>query len=90
MQTHAGAAKAAIDAMTQHLAVEWGPEGIRVVGVAPGKEREQFLVGVMMFIQEPLKELWGLSDCLNLVKIQTRRETSEASWNLEMWCRFND
>lgn len=27
MQTHAGAAKAAIDAMTQHLAVEWGPEG---------------------------------------------------------------
>lgn len=36
MQTHAGAAKAAVDAMTQHLAVEWGPEGIRVIGVAPG------------------------------------------------------
>ncbi len=35
-QTHAGAAKAAIDAMTRHLAVEWGPLGIRVNCIAPG------------------------------------------------------
>ncbi|XP_074648128.1 peroxisomal 2,4-dienoyl-CoA reductase [(3E)-enoyl-CoA-producing]-like [Tubulanus polymorphus] len=36
LQAHAGAAKAAIDALTKHLACEWGPLGIRVVGVAPG------------------------------------------------------
>lgn len=35
-QTHAGAAKAAIDAMTRHLAMEWGPLGIRVNCIAPG------------------------------------------------------
>lgn len=36
LQVHAGAAKAAIDKMTQDLALEWGPFGIRVLGIAPG------------------------------------------------------
>jgi len=36
MQSHAGPAKAALDALTRHLAVEWGPAGIRVVAIAPG------------------------------------------------------
>ncbi|KAF8821604.1 2,4-dienoyl CoA reductase 2, peroxisomal family protein, partial [Cardiosporidium cionae] len=36
LQTHAGAAKAAVDAMTKHMAVEWGPYGVRVNGIAPG------------------------------------------------------
>ena len=35
-QTHACAAKAAVDAMTRSLALEWGAHGIRVCGVAPG------------------------------------------------------
>ena len=30
------AAKAAVDAMTRTLAVEWGPQGIRVNAIAPG------------------------------------------------------
>ncbi|KAL8424452.1 hypothetical protein Efla_001054 [Eimeria flavescens] len=36
LQTHAGAAKAAIDALTKHMAVEWGPYNVRVNGIAPG------------------------------------------------------
>ncbi|KAM4025336.1 peroxisomal 2,4-dienoyl-CoA reductase [(3E)-enoyl-CoA-producing] isoform 4-T4 [Anomaloglossus baeobatrachus] len=36
LQVHAGSAKAAIDAMTKHLAVEWGPCKVRVNGIAPG------------------------------------------------------
>lgn len=36
LQCHVGPAKAAIDKLTQDLALEWGPMGIRVVGLAPG------------------------------------------------------
>lgn len=36
LQVHPGAAKAAIEKLTQDLALEWGPMGIRVVGMAPG------------------------------------------------------
>lgn len=31
-----GAAKAGVDALTKVLATEWGPYGIRVVGIVPG------------------------------------------------------
>uniref|UniRef100_UPI00358FB9F8 peroxisomal 2,4-dienoyl-CoA reductase [(3E)-enoyl-CoA-producing] isoform X2 n=1 Tax=Myxine glutinosa TaxID=7769 RepID=UPI00358FB9F8 len=40
MQVHAGCAKAAIDAMTRHLAVEWGPDAVRVNSLAPGPIEE--------------------------------------------------
>lgn len=36
LQAHAGSAKAGIDALTRHLASEWGGRGIRVVAIAPG------------------------------------------------------
>lgn len=36
MQVHAGTAKAGVDAITKHLAVELGPKKIRVVGIIPG------------------------------------------------------
>ena len=35
-QLHVAAAKAAVDAMTRTLAVEWGPQGVRVNAIAPG------------------------------------------------------
>jgi len=35
-QSHAGSAKAAIDALTRHLATELGPFGVRVNALAPG------------------------------------------------------
>lgn len=36
LQAHPGAAKAAVDKLTQDLALEWASAGIRVVGLAPG------------------------------------------------------
>jgi 2,4-dienoyl-CoA reductase [(3E)-enoyl-CoA-producing], peroxisomal len=35
-QSHVSAAKAGIDALTLNLAAEWGKDGIRVCGIAPG------------------------------------------------------
>jgi peroxisomal 2,4-dienoyl-CoA reductase len=35
-QAHASAAKAAVDSLTRSLALEWGCDQIRVVGIAPG------------------------------------------------------
>lgn len=35
-QVHVSAAKAGVDSLTRTLAVEWGPFGIRVNGMAPG------------------------------------------------------
>lgn len=36
LQLHAGTAKAGVDALTKHLAVELGPKGVRVNGICPG------------------------------------------------------
>jgi len=35
-QCHASAAKSAVDSLTRSLALEWGSDGIRVNGIAPG------------------------------------------------------
>jgi NAD(P)-dependent dehydrogenase (short-subunit alcohol dehydrogenase family) len=36
MQAHVCAAKAGVDMLTRCLAIEWGPEGVRVNSIAPG------------------------------------------------------
>ncbi len=54
MQIHVSAAKAAVDAMTRNLAVEWGKYGIRVNGIAPGPIEDT--EGMKRLLPEPLKE----------------------------------
>jgi NAD(P)-dependent dehydrogenase (short-subunit alcohol dehydrogenase family) len=39
-QAHVGAAKAAIDSLMRHLALEWGPHGIRSNAIVPGPIEE--------------------------------------------------
>lgn len=36
LQAHIGAAKAGIDSLMRHLALEWGPHGIRANSIVPG------------------------------------------------------
>jgi peroxisomal 2,4-dienoyl-CoA reductase len=54
MQIHVSAAKAAVDAMTRNLAVEWGRFGIRANGIAPGPIEDT--EGMKRLLPEPLKE----------------------------------
>eukprot|EP00922_Rhytidocystis_sp_ex-Travisia-forbesii_P010218 GHVS01014960.1.p1 GENE.GHVS01014960.1~~GHVS01014960.1.p1 ORF type:complete len:283 (+),score=38.83 GHVS01014960.1:84-932(+) len=89
LQTHAGAAKAAVDAMTKHMAVEWGPYNVRVNGVAPGPvagteglsrlapKQEEGTSGHGLEAFVPLKRLGDVRDVSNMVAFLC---TSEASY----------
>ena len=73
-QLHVAAAKAAVDALTRTLAVEWGPQGIRVNAIAPGPigdtegARRLFSgeVGVRLQRAVPLRRLGTIEDVVNL------------------------
>jgi peroxisomal 2,4-dienoyl-CoA reductase len=54
LQMLPGAAKAAIDAMTRHLAFEWGPSGVRINSLAPGPIGDT--EGMKRLLPEPMKE----------------------------------
>jgi peroxisomal 2,4-dienoyl-CoA reductase len=72
-QVHAAAAKAGIDSLTRTLAVEWGPHGIEVNGIAPGPtadtEGAQRLfpgsAGLAMLRHCPLGRLASIEDTVN-------------------------
>jgi peroxisomal 2,4-dienoyl-CoA reductase len=73
MQIHVSAAKAAVDAVTRNLSVEWGRHGIRVNGIAPGpiEDTEGMKRLVPDFIKEklqkkiPLQRLGKIKDIEN-------------------------
>lgn len=54
MQIHVSAAKAAVDAITRNLSVEWGRYGIRVNGIAPGPIEDT--EGMKRLLMPELKE----------------------------------
>ena len=73
-QLHVAAAKAAVDALTRTLAVEWGPQQIRVNAIAPGPigdtegARRLFpgKVGDMLRAAIPTQRLGAVDDIVNL------------------------
>jgi 2,4-dienoyl-CoA reductase [(3E)-enoyl-CoA-producing], peroxisomal len=85
-QLHVAAAKAAVDALTRTLAVEWGPQGIRVNAIAPGPigdtegARRLFPaeVGERLRNAIPVRRLGRIDDIVNLALFVL----SEAATNL--------
>lgn len=74
-QAHVGAAKAGVDQITRVLALEWGPEGIRVNSVVPGfiddTEGAKRLSASKAFTEQsrqmtPLQRLGSKQDVANL------------------------
>ena len=73
-QLHVAAAKAAVDALTRTLAVEWGPQGTRVNAIAPGpigdtEGARRLLpgkVGEMIKTAIPTGRIGSIDDIVNL------------------------
>lgn len=70
LQCHVGPAKAAIDKLTQDLALEWGPQGIRVVGLAPGGVEDT--EGMKRLLPENMRET--VFKALPLQRFSTAKE----------------
>ncbi|KAK3751496.1 hypothetical protein RRG08_030521 [Elysia crispata] len=73
LQAHLGVAKAGIETLAKHQAVEWGPRGVRVVNVAPGPvESTEGLrrLGMGMPIER-------LNDIIPVGRVATRQELGE-------------
>ncbi|KAK3754443.1 hypothetical protein QZH41_009221, partial [Actinostola sp. cb2023] len=71
-QCHAGPAKAAIEAMARHLAVEWGPSGVRVNCVAPGGIKDT--VGYSKLGGKDFDR----TEVIPLQRVGTRRDVADA------------
>jgi 2,4-dienoyl-CoA reductase [(3E)-enoyl-CoA-producing], peroxisomal len=80
LQTHAGAAKAAIEAMTKHLANEWGKFGIRVNNIAPGpiEGTEGFdRLGGDLFLKDSAKEYSLKEDVIESIALRRFGEKND-------------
>merc|ERR1719445_2577173 len=80
LQFHAGAAKAANDALLKHAAQEWGRYGIRTVGIAPGPIADtqgmENLGGFMLKDKKMSKEVMGKG--IPLQRWGTKKEIADA------------
>lgn len=68
-----GACKAAISHLTQSLAAEWGPHGVRVVGVAPGRTATRMTHAIRASIKAE-----DLAQSVPLGRFGTAEEIAEA------------
>lgn len=77
-QAHACAAKAGIDQLVRVLALEWGPDGIRVNAIVPGPIAGTEGVDRLFNTDEarkrllektPLRMMGGLEDCANMAMV---------------------
>lgn len=90
LQSHAGPAKSAIDALTRHLSVELGPKNIRVVGLAPGaisgsEGMRRLLVDDAVYEYLTLKSLGEGETFENLIPLQRMGYNSDiAPWAVFM------
>ena len=75
MQAHAGAAKAAVDKLTEDLALEWGPAGVRVVGLAPGGVEDT--EGMKRLMPEGMRQT--VEQVLPLGRFTTAREIGQVA-----------
>jgi peroxisomal 2,4-dienoyl-CoA reductase len=73
---HAGAAKAAIDAMTKHMATEWGTDGVRVVGIAPGPIENTIFVNKLTVNDRRFDRV---ASSIPLQRLGTRLEVAHAA-----------
>lgn len=78
-QAHASAAKAAVDSLTRSLALEWGSNAIRVVGLAPGGTTDTPGTTKLApgFNADDIHEM--LSEAIPLARLGTKHEMAMAA-----------
>jgi len=85
LQFHAGAAKAANDALLRHAAQEWGRYGIRMVGIAPGPiDGTQGMENLGGFLMKDAKSSklvskQGYNESIPLQRFGTKKEIADVA-----------
>eukprot|EP01083_Nonionella_stella_P126269 382116_1 len=81
LQYHAGAAKAANDALLRHAAQEWGRYGIRTVGIAPGPIGDTAgldKLGGTLMKDKRMASQFKIGSMIPLQRLGTKKEIADA------------
>lgn len=79
-QAHASAAKSAVDSLTRSLALEWGPDGIRINGIAPGPiANTPGTTKLAPGIKDGEKFKHAMKSCIPLGRMGEAKEIGEAA-----------